>query len=56
MCECFLEYVVSAHGAATDFDKESIGIIYLFLIINLRTPVHENHKHFIVWEHVVSDQ
>ena len=28
--------------------------LFLFVYINLFLPVHENHKHFIVWEHVVS--
>ena len=27
----------------------------LFILI-LCIPVHENHEHFLVWEHVVSDQ
>ena len=47
---------MSAHGAATTLNRESLDIIFCFSlhIIILCLPVNENHKHYIVWEHVLS--
>ena len=51
------EYFLSSHGAATGFNSESLGIfLFLFFILILCIPVHENHKYFLLWEYVVSDQ
>ena len=54
MCGCFLV----AHCASS---RSSYGLkhgipwhFFLFVYINLFLPVHKKHKHFIVWEHVVS--
>ena len=46
---------MSAYVEATYLNKESHGI-FLFpsVYINLCLPVHEKHKHFLVWDHVVS--
>ena len=45
---------MSDHGAATALNRESLGIFFTFVYINLCLPVHEKHKHFLVWEHGVS--
>ena len=48
---------MSAHGEATAFNRESLGILsFLLFIIILCIPVHEKHNCFLVWEHVVSAQ
>ena len=57
MCECCLGKIMSDHGAATAFNRESFGIFcFLLFILTLCIPVHEMHKHLLVWEHVVSAQ
>ena len=48
---------MSAHGAAKALNREPLGIFFfLFFILILFIPVHENHKHFLVWENIVSAQ
>ena len=48
---------MSSHGVATAFNMESLGIFcFLLFILILCITVHEKHKHFLVWEHVVSAQ
>ena len=43
----FWEHVVSAHGAATDLNRESLEFFFLLFILILCIPVHEKHKHFL---------
>ena len=46
---------MSAHGAATALNRESLSFfLYIFVYMNVCLPVHETHKYFLVWEHVVS--
>ena len=53
----FCEHIVLDHGVATTFNRECLGIFcFLLFIIILFIPVHEIHKHFLVWDHVVSPQ
>ena len=48
---------MSDHGAAMDFNRESLGIfLFIFSVLILCIPVHEKNKHFLVWEHVVLAQ
>ena len=48
---------MSDHGAATALNRESLGIFcFLLFILMLCIPVHEYHRHFFVWDHVVSAQ
>ena len=48
---------MSVHGASTALNREFLGSIYIFslFIIILFLSVHEKHKRYIVWEHVVPD-
>ena len=47
---------MSAHGAATVLNMESLGIIFCFslFIIIVCLTVNEKHKHYLVWELIVS--
>ena len=46
---------MSAHGADTALNRESLGIFcFSLFILILCLPVREKNKNFLVWEHVVS--
>ena len=43
-------HVVSARGAPTALNSESLGIfLFLFVYIIFCLPVHEKHKHYLFW-------
>ena len=47
---------MSTHGAATALNREPLGVfMFIFDYTIFCLPVHENYKHYLVWDHVVTD-